>query len=70
MSATTISIAWTTIRFDDNQMSTLLSSPITCTLVLSSCVILAFFFLGVVFILLRIGHGITLVEAPKYTKQL
>lgn len=51
-------------------MSTSLSSPITCTSVLSSCVILALFFSGVVFILLQVDHGITLVEAPKYTKQL
>lgn len=70
MSTTTISIAWTTIAFDDNRMSTSLSSPITCTSVLSSCVILELFFSSVVFILLQIDHGITLVEAPKYTKQL
>jgi len=70
MSTTTISIAWTTISFDDNRMSTSLSSPITCTSVLSSYVNLALFFSSVVFILLQIDHGITLVEAPKHTKQL
>lgn len=65
-----MSMTWHTFRFDESQMMTWLSSPITSTWDRSNCTMWTTYFLGSTFNFTQTVLGRMLDEAPESTKQL
>jgi hypothetical protein len=65
-----MSIVWCTLGLDDILIKTFFNSPITLTLVISSCMIWMSDSSGLTFNFSHTLNGITLEEAPESTMQL